>query len=541
MNTFDLLGFFIINFRVETIYESGWQAAMAWTALMSSSVLALSIIIRVTQEQLAGAKSDQVKAMKDFVIYAILTATFFVFIHLLIGFFNAIYGTLNASDTMSRLGDSLNKVVDYWKRSKFTFSITDLANTFYGAFAFGAFVISYMALVFVVFAMRIAHAILVTTAAFWAAVAIPMSPVNGLDSLKSLKTITMTAFLWPIFDAFFMYLVSSVFVEGLNRAFDGVQAGDVTASELVFVLIVYSIINVFMLAACMAAPFIAQGIANGTGNVTGMLASFGGAGIAAGVMAGKYSMNKANSGAESAWGGIKKANQAGGDKVGMMTGNKTPILGMSTGASGRGDFGADATTPSARKSASSAFDANPSFNNESPQSKATSPGNGENSSPKESGLQKTSAVQKGDSSMEGGGSIKNGKVDSASEKVVQEQGGASADTIEAPQKNPGSDVANQASSSADASQTPVEKKSSGSDLSTQQSESASSGKTGSKVSNPAITSGLMADTEQTDVGTEQASQARSGSVEDGNLSEEQARKDRQARRGAIINKNKGNK
>src|SRR5690554_7893997 len=88
--------------------------------------------------------------------------------------------------------------------------------------------------VFVVFGLRIAHAILVSTAAFWAAIAIPMAPINGLKSLAALKTIVLVAFIWPLFDAFFMFLVASVFVEGLQGAFD-TTANTITASQMVFV------------------------------------------------------------------------------------------------------------------------------------------------------------------------------------------------------------------------------------------------------------------------------------------------------------------
>lgn len=313
MNSLDLLRFFTENFSISTIYDVGWNAAYQWMALTSGVILMLAMMIRSGQELLAGSKSDWYNAIKEFLLYATAIALLFFLVDLFVDFFNAIYGALTASEAMNRLSNSLNTVSEYWERAEFEFSLTDFVNTVYGIGGFFIFLISFMVLVFVTFALRIAHAILVTLAVFWAAIAIPMAPVNGLKSLSSLKVITLTAFIWPILDAFFMYLVASVFATGMEKAFDA-QGGDtVTSSMLLFVLVVYSIINLFMAAASMSAPFVAQGLANGTGNVTGMLASFGAAGIAAGGVAGTWAAGKFNKSGAAAGSGIAKgANATGG-------------------------------------------------------------------------------------------------------------------------------------------------------------------------------------------------------------------------------------
>lgn len=313
MNSLDLLRFFTENFSISTIYDVGWNAAYQWMALTSGVILVLAMMIRSGQELLAGSKSDWYNAIKEFLLYATAIALLFFLVDLFVDFFNAIYGALTASEAMNRLSNSLNTVSEYWEQAEFEFSLTDFVNTVYGVGGFFIFLLSFMVLVFVTFALRIAHAILVTLAVFWAAVAIPMAPVNGLKSLSSLKVITLTAFIWPILDAFFMYLVASVFATGMEEAFDAQGGETVTSSMLLFVLVVYSIINLFMAAASIAAPFVAQGLANGTGNVTGMLASFGAAGIAAGGVAGTWAAGKFNKAGSAAGSGITKgANAAGG-------------------------------------------------------------------------------------------------------------------------------------------------------------------------------------------------------------------------------------
>lgn len=324
MDSLDLLRFFTENFSISTIYDVGWNAAYQWMALTSGVILVLAMMIRSGQELLAGSKSDWYSATKEFLLYAAAIALLFFLVDLFVDFFNAIYGALTASEAMNRLSNSLNTVSEYWERAEFEFSLTDFVNTVYGIGGFFIFLLSFMVLVFVTFALRIAHAILVTLAVFWAAVAIPMAPVNGLKSLSSLKVITLTAFIWPILDALFMYLVASVFGTGMEKAFDA-QGGDtVTSSMLLFVLVVYSIINIFMAAASMAAPFVAQGLANGTGNVTGMIASFGAAGIAAGGVAGAWASQKFNKGGAAAGSGMAKGANAAGGALNQKFGLTTP-------------------------------------------------------------------------------------------------------------------------------------------------------------------------------------------------------------------------
>lgn len=386
MNSLDLLRFFTENFSISTIYDVGWNAAYQWMALTSGVILVLAMMIRSGQELLAGSKSDWYSAIKEFLLYATAIALLFFLVDLFLDFFNAIYGALTASEAMNRLSNSLNTVSEYWEQAEFEFSFTDFVNTVYGIGGFFIFLLSFMVLVFVTFALRIAHAILVTLAVFWAAVAIPMAPVNGLKSLSSLKVITLTAFIWPILDAFFMFLVASVFATGMEEAFASQGSDKVTSSMLLFVLVVYSIINLFMAAASMSAPFVAQGLANGTGNVTGMLASFGAAGIAAGGVAGTWAAGKFNKGGAAAGSGMAKgANAAGGalnqklgltpppqrssmmPKIGSVRDSNMPSSGLAAKAppSGGGPSGGGSGGTSGPKASSSQA-------NKGPKSSATS-------------------------------------------------------------------------------------------------------------------------------------------------------------------------
>src|SRR5690606_17711044 len=118
--------------------------------------------------------------------------------------------------------------------------------------------------------------------------------------LQAFRTVALLALLWPIVDAFLMYLIGGAFLNGLENSQIIVKEGDpITTSQLLFHLTVFSIINFFLIATTFAAPFVAQGLANGSGNVTGLIASFGAAGLSAGALAGSSLMKMWN------WGGAK--------------------------------------------------------------------------------------------------------------------------------------------------------------------------------------------------------------------------------------------
>src|SRR5690554_995063 len=501
---FDLMAFFITNFNIQTIYDAGWKAAQAWTVLVSGSILALAIAIRIVQEQFAGAKADYTKAIKDFLLYATLTASFFFFVYLLIEFFNALYGTLNASETMSKLGDTLTNVFAMWKKTKMEFSLTDLAAGFYGAFGWATFMITYMMLVFVVFGLRIAHAILVSTAAFWAAIAIPMAPINGLKSLAALKTIVLVAFIWPLFDVFFMFLVASVFVEGLQGAFD-TTANTITASQMVFVLFIYSIINLFMIAAAISAPFISQGIANGTGNVTGMLASFGGAGLAAGALAAKYGANAANKAGAAAG----KGTQSGANKLGGYLNEKAGFTNQMPQGNARTELAKSGIGKGAVDNIDNPMPTEKAGGENKPTAKNHS--SAEKTPPSAPSSANSNSSQSGANQPSGGQSQSNvtPEAGAAAKAAGGESAGSNANNGKA------GEVASQAGGN--------------------QSQSNVTPEAGA-AAKAAASKGMALDNAQTEIGIEQAQQADSQSGgDDETLAKEQSRKDKQARRGAIIN------
>lgn len=323
-NSLDIMAFFINAFEISTIYDLGWQATKEWMIFISGTLIAIGLGIRHVQDQVATideGKPVVLKTTKVVLLAGVGMALYFTVASLLIDFFNVIYSATGSNSSMMRLTQDMDKLLSTIINKEFDLEWGDIINSVYVAFAFCVYAITYCVLVFVIFAMRMAHAMLFSFAVFWGAIAIPMSIPTGIDQLKAWKNILITALIWPIIEAFLMYMVGGTFAVTMDKSGFSLEEfarqDTITLSQLLFFLGVFSIMNLFLIATTVAAPFIAQGIANGTGNVTGLIGSFAGAGIAAGAIVGKNLADNVNAAGNKAWG--KNLDEGGmGIKAGMQ-------------------------------------------------------------------------------------------------------------------------------------------------------------------------------------------------------------------------------
>lgn len=325
VGTLDIFGFFINNFHVSDIYKFGWYAAQEWTALVAGILIALATSIRWLEESAKGlstGKSNQLHGLVSAVGYAVLIGVYFTLAMLIIDLFNAIHNALGSSTNMALLGTKLDSTYSAITNGEYEFAWADIIDSGIFLFAFFVYAITYGVLIFVTVAMRIGHAILVTFILFWGAVALPMSITNGLKMMGSFKTMSITVFVWPIVEAFFIYLIASSFLLGLDRSGLGDNSGGTfNLGTLVYYTAIFSIMNMILIATTISAPMIAQAVANGTGNITGMVGSFAAAGIAAGAMVGKMGSMKAQ---QSLKGGLNMARGGANDLGGKLMENKNP-------------------------------------------------------------------------------------------------------------------------------------------------------------------------------------------------------------------------
>lgn len=301
-NSLNLLYFFVNAFSVDAIYELGWYAARDWMIAISGTLVAIAIAIRMAEEKVnffATGQSNYKKLATNVLLVALAIGMYFFIARLVIDLFNAIYGVLDTG-TMNYMARKMDMMMSKLDTGEVSIGFSIVYEGIYLIASMLAYAFSYCMLIFMVFAMRLAHACLVSFVIFWGAVALPMSITTGLKQLQAFRTVALLALLWPIVDAFLMYLIGGAFLNGLENSQIIVKEGDpITTSQLLFHLTVFSIINFFLIATTFAAPFVAQGLANGSGNVTGLIASFGAAGLSAGALAGSSLMKMWN------WGGAK--------------------------------------------------------------------------------------------------------------------------------------------------------------------------------------------------------------------------------------------
>lgn len=296
--------FFANNFEYQNIYTYGFHAAQGWLVGIAGVLLVLAINMRIAEDfgDVLRGKFDPLSTFYKFLIVAFALALYFGFCHLLITFFNTIYGQLVTGDTTKALTNILNKLSNRVSEADWEFKLSDIDESIFTAFGFLAWIVTFGMFVFVNVFMRIAHGLLFSLCIFWGAIVLPLSVTKGFDILKAWRNICLLAIFWPIVDGFFTFIVASIMTEAINAGFpEGLDnLRKLTITDLNFILGIVSIVNLCLIATATGAPFVAQGLSNGTGNVSGLIGSFAAAGISSGIVAAKNvydSLNKAGSGA----------------------------------------------------------------------------------------------------------------------------------------------------------------------------------------------------------------------------------------------------
>lgn len=290
----NVFAFFFENVSVSSIYEAGWYASVGWLSVISGVLMMIAFSLQSSSELIKsiGGKSDWVGLGKKAFLIAVSISLYFVIAHLVIDFFNAIYSLISRDIYIERLGEKLNEALKILNEKEYNFSWSDIGSAPLVVLVSLLYHFTYLVMMFVILATAIAHALIVSFLLFWGAVALPISISNGLDMLKSYKTMWLTVLIWPIIDGFLAYLISFVFIQAMNQSISDLGTlSDVDASYRLTFLTIYTVIHLFMIASMLIAYKLAQGISNGQGDITSSVNTFAGAGIAAGLTLGSISKN----------------------------------------------------------------------------------------------------------------------------------------------------------------------------------------------------------------------------------------------------------
>lgn len=314
-SSLSLFSLFIQGFNVDYIYEQGWKAADQWMMLVSGILMAIAISIRSAEEHvntLKGGQSGFNRFVIDTIIIGASVALYFTIAWLIIDVFNGIYGILS-NDPMVQMTKKLESIMKELQKKDYEFSLSDIGDSIFSAFAYIAYWLTHMILVCIALAMKIAHAVLVSFCLFYGAIALPISITKGLKQLAGFRNLCVMVLLWPIIDRFFMFLIGGSFMQMLSgSALEASNFETWNMGVLVFYFTAFSIINILLAASLVSAPFVAQGMANNSGNVSGMVGSFAAAGVAAGTVAAKSFLPKKDGLADK---GARKMMDAGSSKL----------------------------------------------------------------------------------------------------------------------------------------------------------------------------------------------------------------------------------
>jgi hypothetical protein len=299
----DLMGTFVNNFNIDDIYEAGWFAAQQWVGFVSGTLVALAVGIRSFEEKInmiSTGRSNYLGMFTNVILVAIAIGAYFTLAWLVIQLMNAVYGSLNHTDSVRAMTTQLDQIRTGILDKEYEFTWSDIAESLYTVFGAFAYAITFCMLILLMLLSRIAHAILVSFCLFWGAVALPMSITTGLKQLRGWKTMCLTALFWPIVESFFLYLITTALHNMLVNGQLGVEDMETwNMGTMLFYFAVFSIINLLLASFILSAPLIASSLASGTGGITGVVGSFGAAAIGAGAIAGRSLVDKFNSGGRS--------------------------------------------------------------------------------------------------------------------------------------------------------------------------------------------------------------------------------------------------
>jgi len=278
---------FLKDFSPTYIYDGAYEIALAYLTTLSGVLLIIAVIIRLANSSLDSLEGNGRYAalLKSVLVWGSVLALYFVLAGLVINFFNVLYDWTRDNGSIGRALDQLGQVLTTLderqaatREDMGTFELLgDLAGNVPRGIAFVLFFISFVLLVFVQLFFQIAQAIGYTAALVFGTIAIPMAVSQKLSILKGWGVFTATILVWPIVEALFMFLLI-----GMTSQL-GLDAGGAGASntDAAGVYLVYTIMNLVMVATIIAAPFVTLALINNSGSITGLVTPFVGGALAA--------------------------------------------------------------------------------------------------------------------------------------------------------------------------------------------------------------------------------------------------------------------
>lgn len=279
-----------------TVFALGFETA--WHVLpFAGLIMALSVLFRTLQEQANAAVASQVNWAKyffDVILWGSLLSLYFAISIPIINFFNLLYewaeynGSFDTITTqIATTINALNNMPPPEDTDDGTFAaIWGALESAGGYIVYGGAFVGYLATfivtMFLSSFLKVGHAFLFNLAFIWGLIVIPLNITNNIKLLRPWATFCGVILLWPFFLALMMFFFKGIFIGATNEMIASMDTYSMTAEASFYVA--FSILNLFLCATLLVAPFVAQSFLTGSG-MTASILSFASAGLASARMA----------------------------------------------------------------------------------------------------------------------------------------------------------------------------------------------------------------------------------------------------------------
>ncbi len=331
---FNSIALFASNFDVSSIHLAAGDIAKVVAMYISPTLLILAIYTRILQDSLdtftTTGSGVWARAVRDFIVWGMVLASYFAIGSLIIKFANDIY---RWGDTVGGLklitGDmsAAAKFIDEKMKSDTTSS--SLIRGFVtggGTLTFITGLFYYLSLLiasFLVVALKIAHALVFGLAFIWGLIAIPVSVSRGIKLLRGWALLLGFALVWPLIQALLLAIIRPSFVKALNAIMtNNTNSGvDMLSSDLLM-----TVLNLIFAATVVAAPYVASALVSNSPAAAAMVTPF--------VAAAMTGVSGVVGGARLA--GARLAGRGGGQAAAAVARKAAGSFGMGGGSSGGG-------------------------------------------------------------------------------------------------------------------------------------------------------------------------------------------------------------
>jgi len=265
------------------VYQSAQNMATNIFMFLTPFLLVIAVAIRTLETQLDTVSSlgKWERALRDFIGFGVLIASYFGIMTLVNLFMNEVYLLTNDFGNYLTLSKKLKilmdqglglKQTDHWLLEK----AKGLDVTPHGMVIFLIYRVSNIFVVTAYVFLQAAHAITYSFALVMGLIILPMAIATKFNYLKGWGLVLGTAFLWPIVESLFMGLAGDMFMKSVQGMLDeqAKLGPGVILSSTAGIRSYFSVVNFVLGGIMITAPIVTGAVLMGGNAMFPMVAPF---------------------------------------------------------------------------------------------------------------------------------------------------------------------------------------------------------------------------------------------------------------------------